>query len=428
MYDGIFASMTIGLTDQFFVPLALLFNAANSAIGFLAAIPNIMASFSQALSIKLITVIQSRKTVMVKSVFAQAFFLLPIAFLPYVNIRDKVFALILLMTFYSMVGAISIPPWGGIMADYIPSNKRGQYFGWRGRILGLVLVGASLFAGTFLHLFHPANPFAGFTILFVLAFLFRLGSGISLLKMKEFAAKFSEEYQFTFWMFIRRIRESNFVKFGLFVSLVTFGANIAGPFFSVFMLKDLGFNYLIYVIINVTAMITLFTSMRLWGRHADIVGNLRIMRFTSLFIVFVPLYWVFVDKPLYLILIQLIGGFVWGGFNLAASNFIYDAVMPEKRPRCIAYFNMMNGIALSAGSILGGFLVSHLPYIMGYQLRTLFCLSAFLRLLPVIILLPMIREVRPVKKTSSSSLFFSVIGLRPLFGISRETTLKLLRR
>jgi hypothetical protein len=89
---------------------------------------------------------------------------------------------------------------------------------------------------------------------------------------------------------------------------------------------------------------------------------------------------------------------------------------------------MVNGLALSLGAILGGFLASRLPPVMGYKLRGLFCISAFIRLLPMVLILPWIKEVRTVKKTSSLNLFFSVIGLRPLFGLSRETTLKLLRR
>jgi MFS family permease len=152
------------------------------------------------------------------------------------------------------------------------------------------------------------------------------------------------------------------------------------------------------------------------------------MKLTSILIVLVPLWWVFTDNTICLVVIQLIGGFVWGGFNLAASNFIYDAVTPEKRTRCIAYFNMMNGIALSIGAILGGFLVSHLPPVLGHRIRALFCLSSFLRMLPVILILPLIKEVRSVRKTSSTDLFFSVIGLRPLLGLSRETTIKLIRR
>lgn len=428
LWEGIFASIFVGLTDQFFVPLALLLKATNQAIGLLVAIPNFMAALAQAWSVKVVTFIHSRKKVMVKSVFLQALLVLPIAVLPYLRLPAKPYLLIFLITIYAMTGAFSAPPYGSIMSDYIPAHKRGRFFGWRNRIFGLVIVGSSLAAGIFLRLFQPANPFIGFTILFFLAFLFRLGSGYNLMRMKEFTTRFSEKYQFTFWMFIRRIRESNFVKFGLFVSLITFGANVAGPFFSVFMLRDLGFNYLTYVLINITALITLFGSMKLWGHHADLVGNLHIMRLTSIFIVIVPLWWVFMDKPIHLILIQIIGGFVWGGFNLAASNFIYDAVTPEKRVRCIAYFNMMNGIALSLGAILGGFLASRLPPLMGYQLRGLFGLSAFLRLLPIVLLLPLIKEVRPIRKTRSLDLFFSVIGLRPLLGLSRETTLKLLRR
>ncbi len=45
--------------------------------------------------------------------------------------------------------------------------------------------------------------------------------------------------------FIAGMRKRNFEKFVLFVSLMNFSVNIAYPFFTVLMLKDLHFSYLL---------------------------------------------------------------------------------------------------------------------------------------------------------------------------------------
>jgi MFS family permease len=126
--------------------------------------------------------------------------------------------------------------------------------------------------------------------------------------------------------------------------------------------------------------------------------------------------------PIGLVGIEAASGFVWGGFNLCATNFIYDAVTPGKRVQCLCYFNLINGIALFAGASLGGFLATHLPSLGGNSpLVTLFLVSAVCRLLVHFIFAPHFREVRKTyHKVKSARLFISVLGVRSLLGQNTE--------
>ena len=45
--DGIFASVMTGFTEQYLAPFAIALQASAQAIGFLAALPNLVASLSQ---------------------------------------------------------------------------------------------------------------------------------------------------------------------------------------------------------------------------------------------------------------------------------------------------------------------------------------------------------------------------------------------
>jgi MFS family permease len=154
--------------------------------------------------------------------------------------------------------------------------------------------------------------------------------------------------------------------------------------------------------------------MGIWGRHADMVGNMKIIRLTSCFIPIVPILWLFGHNVIYLIIVQVFAGFVWAGYNLSVFNFVYDAVMPEKRTRCVAYLNVINGTCICAGALLGGFLAINLPPVFGYRLLTLFALSGILRAIFSISILPHIKEVRRVEKIKSLDLFFSVMRIRPI--------------
>jgi len=124
---------------------------------------------------------------------------------------------------------------------------------------------------------------------------------------------------------------------------------------------------------------------------------------------------------LYLIAAQVFSGFVWAGFNLCTANFIYDAVSPEKRTRCIAYFNVLNGTALCLGAIIGSLSLSLLPPLFGYKILALFALSSLLRIAIGLFFSRSLKEVRPVEKIKSDELFFSMIGLKPILGVERKT-------
>jgi MFS family permease len=316
---------------------------------------------------------------------------------------------------------VALPGWGSMMSDLVAKDKRGEYFGWRNRVLGFIIVATTFVAGFLLYQMKKFNIFYGFGILFSFAFIFRIFSWYFLTRMHEPPLEHKKEDCFSLFNFLARIKESNFAQFVLFVSLMNFSVNLASPFFAVLMLKDLSFNYLTYTLVTIAATLTVYIMIGRWGKHADMVGNIKVIQLTAPIIGFFPLLWIINRHPLFLIFAQIISGFAWAGFNLSASNFIYDAVSPEKRTRCIAYFNVLNGSALCAGALLGGFLVPKLPALFGFKILTIILISAILRM-AVGILMPMkLKEVRPIEYVSSNELFFSVIGIKPLLGIERKT-------
>jgi MFS family permease len=204
------------------------------------------------------------------------------------------------------------------------------------------------------------------------------------------------------------------------VSALSFSVNLAAPYFAVLMLQDLKFNYLTYTTVSLTATLTINFLCARWGSHADVVGNHKILRLTSRIICIIPLLWLVDQSPWFLIFAQIISGFAWAGFNLCASNYIFDAITPSKRPRCIAYFNVLNGLALCAGSLLGGYLVTHLPPIHGSPIFTLFIVSTVCRIFAATTI-HWVKEVRPVEPIKSNDLFFSMVGVKPILGVERKT-------
>jgi MFS family permease len=301
----------------------------------------------------------------------------------------------------------------------VQPTRRGTYFGWRGRALGYTAVTVASIAGLILYLMDRHDRSAGFTIIFALAFLCRLISWVFVEKVQELPLHFDKNDHFSFFKFIRRYKESNFVRFAVFVSAMNFSVNLAAPFFAVFMLRDLKFNYLLFTLINITAPLMLYSTILRWGKHADHVGNVKVLKVIAPFIGCIPLLWIINQNPIFLVCAEIISGFLWAGFNLCTSNFIMDAVIPTKRTRCLAYFSFMNGTALALGAITGGFLIRVLPPLFHYKILTLFLISAVLRVLVGLILPLPLKEVRHVTDISNQELLFSMIGVKPIAGIDR---------
>jgi MFS family permease len=411
-WDGVFAAAMTGLTAEYFTPFALALKAGVSQIGILTALPSLAGSFSQLKSADITERVGSRKKVIYFFVFLQSLVLIPVIFVPYIFKNWAVGSLILLVSLFTVFGSFSLPVWQSLMTDYLPHNKRGRYFGWRNKVLGGVTI-ISLFGGGMVLNLFKSHILLGFLIIFSLACLCRFICVYFLAQMYEPRQHLKKESYFSFWDFLRRARESNFARFVIFNSAFIFCVYLASPFFSVLMLKDLKFNYFTYtVLITTVSIATIFTIDR-WGRNADRIGSIKVLRVSSLLIASLPFWWILNQHPVYLIFAQVLSGIAWAGFNLCSLNFIYDAVTPAKRTRCIAYFYFFNGLAICLGSLVGGLLANRLPNIFGYRLFSLFFIAGTLRFIVALTLPQRIKEVRPVEKISSKDLFLRIVGLRP---------------
>ena len=419
--DGIFASGMTGFTQDYFTPFILHLGATARQVGFLSALPNLCGALMQLKSADVTDKLDSRKRVITFFVFLQALMLLPMVAMSLLG-KAQIAIFIAIVTLFISLGAFVLPAWGSMMSDIIPENKRGEYFGWRNRVLGFIAIVSSFTAGFILNLTNKTNVLLGFAAIFGLAFILRMFSSYFLSRMREPRLEHREEDYFSLVDFLSRIKESNFAQFALLVSLMHFSTYIASPFFAVLMLRDLHFSYILYTVIILTATLTVILTIGRWGIHADKVGNIKILRFTAPLVAIVPLFWIVNRHPLFLIVAQVFSGFAWAGFNLSASNFIYDASSPGKRTRCISYFNVLSGGFICAGAILGGLLAPKLPRIFGYNLLTLFVVSSVLRLVAAFLIRLKIREVRPVENISSNQLFFSMIGIKPIFSDIEKKT------
>jgi MFS family permease len=397
--DGAASSAMAGLTQNYITPFALALKATTAQIGLLSSLPSFVSAFSQLASPTLVNSTGSRKRVILPIVFINAVMWIPVFLLPYLFPDSGIWWLIGLATIGGVL-SVANPAWGSMMADLVHENIRGRYFSFRGRINTIATLAFSFVGGLLLQ-FFTHNIFVGFAIIFGGAMLLRFLSFSFLSRMYEPPLAREKSDAESLGHMIKNLGGSNVGRFTAFVALIYFAMMLAGAFFSVYMLRDLKISYLTFTLINSSSTVTTLIFLPFWGRRADRAGNLKILKITGYLMPIIPLLWLVSTNPVYLICANAFSGFIWSGFDLSCTNFLFDASAQETRTKQIAMYSFIVNISLSLGALVGGYIAPHLPVILGYQLRTLFTLSGVLRAVAVLLVLHTISEVRHVSNIST---------------------------
>jgi len=426
--EGIFASVQSGFGDSYMSAYAISLNASNIHMAMLSSFSGLLGPVFQFVGSRLMEK-YSRKHIILKTVLLQALMWLPIlslGILFWLGIWQSALPLILIFFFslYVIFGSLGAPAWFSWMGDIVDEKHRGKYFSMRNRICGFVALVSSVTAAFALDFFkkHSFIPL-GFSLLFFVAMAGRLASWSLFKKQYEPKLQLGRGYYFSFLQFISRGRKTNFGRFVIYTTAIGFATSIASPFFAVFMLRELQFSYVQFMLVSVAMSVYSLMALPLWGKFSDIYGNYELIRITSVLISLAPFLWIFMHTPLALILfVQFIAGIAWSGFNLATSNYIYDAVSPQRRALCVSYKNILTGAGGMLGALLGGMLTRLGFEFAGSVYLGVFFVSGIMRIAVNMLFIHRFREVRQVRRPrlrTLEHLAFRIVTL-PFYEISHE--------
>jgi MFS family permease len=406
--EGSFGVLSSMLSDNYIVPFALSLNSTPLQIGILSSLGNLVSPVGQIIG-SYRTERNSRKSVTLSGVIGMAVIWPLYVVLALIYQFDMIhqllpWLLLSLFLIYMFFAGIMNPAWFSVMGDIVPENFRGRYFAKRNLITNTIALTGIMILSFSLDWFEIQGAiFIGFILVFIIGFTTRIMSVI--LFTKQYYPPFHVEAtdHVKFVQIIKEIPKTNFGKFTLFVSLIMLGSWIAGPFFAVYMLIDLQFNYSIFILINMFPSIISLFFFPLLGKLCDKFGNVRMLQLGSIIIPLVPILWIFFNTPIGILLVpQLLNGIGWTAFNLACSNFIYDNIPTKKIGMYIAFYNSLLGISILTGGLIGSLLITYLPIAFMDTFQFLFLISGIVRIIVVIILLPKIKEVRVTTKPISN--------------------------
>jgi MFS family permease len=411
IWDGILWACMFGLAENYIVPFALVLGATTLQVSLIQGTAQLGVGMAQLLGARFILKFRKRKQLAILCSRLHAFSWL---FMFFASFWTKSPWSVLIFYFLGLSAAnFGGPGWVSWMNDLVPKNLRGEYWGLRNRIIGIAQFVFISLAGIVLHVAEGADKeIFAYGVLFTLAFAARFANFIPLGRQYEppmSVPAFTSEFKFT--IFLTKLLTTNFGRFALFIILMTFSINLIGPIIPVYIIKSLGFNYIQFTIVTMTAIVASFVFMTYWGRLSDMYGNYRILFITAIALPVLPVGWLLLRNFYGLIVLQVFSGFVFAGFNLATTNFIFDAVRRENISKIMAYFNTLNTFCAFLGALTGGLLVnliSHydLSVSLLNKFTDVFAVSSLLRIAVILFFIRRFKEVREVEVSPALHFFY----------------------
>ncbi len=415
---------------------ALLLHASPFQIGILSALPQLVGTWAQLVSVKVMNRFPHRRTLVLCGALGQTASWLPIFALPLLAPDYGAWLLIGIVVLYFALGHFTIPPWNGLITDLIDPNQRGIYFARRSRVMAVASFAALLGGGFLLTLGQRWDAaWAGFALIFLAAAAARGLSAFYLSRLTEPQAISRVEAAGGFRWFLAHGATGDFRRFLLFAGLMHVCVLIAGPFFVIYMLRDLQFSYLQYAVWLAMGTLGQFLTFKRWGRISDRYGNKLLLTITGCVVPFLPMLYLVSTALPFLLGVNFLGGAVWAGFSLGLQNYVFDSVRQEDRPTAVAMANTVNAVGWFLGAMLGSWLATVVPdevRVLSFalypasNLPLVFCLSGLLRLVVSACLLGTFREPRDVEKIASRRLVWELPLIKPFteWVLTRRTRLE----
>src|SRR5690606_7175344 len=142
------------------------------------------------------------------------------------------------------------------------------------------------------------------------------------------------------------------------------------------MLHELGLSYVQFTTLTGAIVVARVLSSDYWGRLSSSYGNRRALQVAAAMLVLLPVLWLVSDAFLYLLALQAFAGFAWAGFELAMFLTFFDCTTERNRATVLTAYNLLNGVAIVAGSLIGGSLIALSPE---QKFAIVFALSTLLR-------------------------------------------------
>jgi len=370
--DGLFAAAQDAFILAYLPLLAHALGASAKEIGLLAASQSLGGALAlypgafaarRAASLRWLVVFYSGvlgRLTLLGAAFAVAF----------MNGNAALYSVIVLFAFRSFIQNFTVPAWTALAADIIPPAFRAKYFASRNFAIQGATLAITPLGGLVLD--YAGFP-GGYVVALLVSFIFGMCATLAYARIPEPPRKAAEAQERKPLRPSLIARDATFRNFVLGTVFLHFGAQMAGPFFNIHLVENLGGSNFMIGVVAMVASLTGVVGQLVCGDLLSRRGSLWLSRATLVTMPLVPLLWLGVMTPWMAIIPNVLGGFIWSAFGLANFQQQLEIMPEENREEYVAVFHL----SLFAGMFLAPFAGGALVDAFGY--RTAFVVSAVVR-------------------------------------------------
>ncbi|HSU73199.1 MAG TPA: MFS transporter [Candidatus Binatia bacterium] len=403
-----------GFTSAYLVAFALALGANNTVVGILGALPYIAILFSEIPGAMLLEHFSRLRIYSVASTLSRLMWL-GMLLTPALFMSHPLAALILFFFLAKFGDYISDPAWTVLVADVVPAPTRGAFVARRTRLINIWGMIALVIGGFYLDLF-AAHDLRGFITMFGIGICFGIATTLVTLRVKEPQYRDHNHHGFKEFFHL----EGDFLRYVVFAFAFNFAFMLASPFFTAYILQDLGQPYIIFALSTALTNLTKIAVFKHVGKLSDKFGDKPVLLLSVLGTGLVPLVFLLTTpERIWLLWIgQILSGIVWAGYDVAIFNMFLDLTSEDKRAVQTATYSIATSIPLIIAPVLGGFIADNLVFgLAGIPL--VFAISMVLRFLSPLLLLG-IPEKRIKHEYPLREVLWHAIELHPSRGIQHR--------
>lgn len=361
--EALFSNTTAALTTGVVLTaFALHLGANNSTIGLLAAIP-FLAQLAQVPAIALVERLRERKRIAVLSSIFGRIMLGVMAIAPFAGALGLPLLVIATLVLCAM-GAIGGCAWNSWIRDLAPEDRMGRIFARRTFYATLTTLLAGIAAAAALEVTTEGSRARdlSFAALYVVGCAAGLLSAWIVARLPEPRLPQPAAKPLRLLDQLKRpFRDGNFSRLILFLGTWQFAINFATPFFTVYLVRQLGYDMSVVMGLSIASQLANAFALRSWGALADRFAN------KSVLLVAAPIY-IFCIAAMagtsqfahdglrlaWLAALHILMGGAVAGVTLATANIALKLSPRGEAASYLAAGAVVTAIAAGSAPILGG--------------------------------------------------------------------------
>ncbi len=393
--DATAFNVMVGIGETYFPAFALALSKGELISGLIATLPMLAGATLQLISPQALAAFGSYRRWVATCAIVQALSLVPLAFFAFQHGMPTVM-LFLCASLYWASGQATVPAWNTWVEALIPNKIRAPFFAYRTRLAQFGMLAGLIGGGVAMQWGKKEGVLLDvFGVMFVIAAVARFVSASCLATQSDalMLPHFRDHKPVDATKPPRLLTSAN-KRLLSYVFTMQGAVYLSGPYFTAYMLKHLHLDYYEFVMLIASSYIARILVLRGMGLFAHKAGPHRLLWIGAIGITPLPAMWLVSNDFVFLLLLQIVGGFVWAAHELAMALLFIDAIPRHARVSVLAIYNFGNSAAMASGTIFGALILYRFGEVPATYL-SIFGLSSVVR----IIALGLLKRVPPGRPT-----------------------------